>query len=142
MMIVWWFLPSCGFFDLNILMMVNQLSGRLHRVVLNYYSRSPLSEPELFLIHYLYGLFSDVGEITQGRIQYLLSFSPLLIFPVYFFLLCYFMSGRIHRSEYYFSNSRSPTMNRIIMFFKGHILTPFFDSFLGDQFCLCLPTVW
>jgi len=42
---------------------------------INYYSHSPLSEPELVL---LFLFFVDVGEITQERSSsYVLSFSPL-----------------------------------------------------------------
>jgi len=82
------------------------VSGRSHRrgdIIIN--SRSPLC---LFIFYLVLYPFQNVGEITQGRSNYVNSHSPLSEPDLleFCFSICY-MSGRF--TGYQFSYSRSPS---------------------------------
>ena len=93
---VWWFSPHISVVDFDVDSGIKIRVGEIHRVEVKIYSRSPLC---LFLVIVVSIYLLYVGEITQERRCYKLSFSPLLIFvlpshePVLFFQ----MSGRLHR---------------------------------------------
>jgi len=96
---VWWFSPHY-LYDLFLVFMLKiLLSGRLHRVEKIFIlSFSPLYS----FADLLFFCLLNVGEITQGRIELILSFSPLfvsMILLVLFFV--YSDDGEIHRRVFY-----------------------------------------
>ena len=115
--------------------------GEIHRRGdIIWYIRSPLSEPESAFI-VLNCFLIPVGEIHRVEVEFITLVLPSLNRKFFCFLcgIVSLMSGRLHRSEYVFFNSRSPSYEPILLGFNGTVFWPYFlIIFMGANFTMTL----
>jgi len=103
--------------------------------VLNYYSRSPLSEPDVFVLFFCFDICSWCRGDSQGRNVVILSFSPLFVFDIWggFFFLIHV--GEITQGSIFLVTLVLPLWTGIRVFFTPLFYATFLITFMGYHFC-------